>query len=274
MRAWIFSDLHRSDSCVPESLPVPDADICLCSGGVSRRGPEHAVKFLGEKVSSIMPVILVPGNFDYHRSSIIEGGRDAAIAAASYPNVHLLNRTTVFIGGFRFIGATLWGDAELAVSEGLRLFFARRDASDFLKIKLSRQPSRRFSSIELGTLKREDTDFIKTALGQSNDTPTVVITHHAPSRRSLPDTYLSACGLCRPTGDLETEIRRWKPEMWVHGNLRSRHDYYISKTRVICNPRGPRECPVPDFDPGLVVELTSSCQGKLEPVQRCDVSIS
>ncbi|MDX1009350.1 hypothetical protein GOE08_21080 [Sinorhizobium medicae] len=77
MRAWIFSDLHTELSRAKESLSVPDADICLRAGDICDHGPASAVTNRGEHVSAKMPVIVVAGNHDYYRSSIVEGGREA-----------------------------------------------------------------------------------------------------------------------------------------------------------------------------------------------------
>ncbi len=91
----------------------------------------------------------------------------------------------------------------------------------------------------------------------------VVITHHAPSPRSLLRypalTELDHCY----TSDLERLcVGDAAPSLWLHGHIHSNCDYVVGDTtRVVCNPRGypdrrhasGRENP--DFDPCLVVEV-------------------
>lgn len=255
MKAWIFSDLHTEAYPCDMPLPVPDADVCLCAGNICVNGPASAVTYLGERVSRAMPVILVAGNRDYYRSSICEGAREAFARAGEFPNVHLLSRSGVMVGGIRFFGATLWGDTELLVSQRLALFFARREAEDAMKIKMSKRPLKRFSSTHLEALSGQDRNFLRRALRKSNGGTTIVLTHHAPSQKSLPPELLAEARCANRVGELEAEIQRHQPAVWVHGNLNNRSDYSIAATRVICNPRGYPARPVPGFDPGLVIDL-------------------
>lgn len=38
--------------------------------------------------------------------------------------------------------------------------------------------------------------------------------------------------------DLEPQIRRWQPALWLHGHVHDSFDYYIGNTRIVANPRG------------------------------------
>ena len=46
-------------------------------------------------------------------------------------------------------------------------------------------------------------------------------------------------------------------KLWIHGHLHSSNDYFIGKTRVVCNPRGrgTAEQKNQDFDPTFSVEI-------------------
>lgn len=64
----------------------------------------------------------------------------------------------------------------------------------------------------------------------------IVMTHFAPSRRSL-------AGPADPTDgyyatDLEALITATRPALWVHGHIHHARDYRIGATRVLCNPAG------------------------------------
>ncbi len=71
-----------------------------------------------------------------------------------------------------------------------------------------------------------------------HDGPTVVITHLAPARGSIAAKFagspLNACFV----SDLEPQIRRWQPALWLHGHVHDSFDDRIGSTRVVTNPRG------------------------------------
>ncbi|MBX5216494.1 hypothetical protein HJC05_20105 [Rhizobium sp. NLR9a] len=171
MRALIFSDLHTELRRAGEPLPVPDTDICLCAGDVCDNGPASAVSYLGEHVSAKMPVMLVAGNHDYHRSSIVEGRREARLRADAFPDVHFLDRDVAIVGGYRFVGATLWGGVDLSVSPRAALYLARGEAEDCRKIKMSRNPATALSRARIEALKSDDMVFLKEALGEGGPFP-------------------------------------------------------------------------------------------------------
>ncbi len=83
----------------------------------------------------------------------------------------------------------------------------------------------------------------------------MVITHHAPSLRSLADspdagTLLDAAY----ANDCEDLMGGERVALWLHGHSHTAVDYDIEGTRVVCNPRGyPGE--QTGFNPNLVLTL-------------------
>lgn len=84
---------------------------------------------------------------------------------------------------------------------------------------------------------------------------TVVVTHHAPHRLSVPPQYdgdpLTPCYASHLP-----ELVRPPVDLWIHGHIHDSMDYDIEGTRVLVNPRGykpPDENPA--FEPSLVVEI-------------------
>jgi Icc-related predicted phosphoesterase len=83
----------------------------------------------------------------------------------------------------------------------------------------------------------------------------VVVTHHAPSRESIPPAFDG--DPCNPAfaSDLSRFIVESEARLWVHGHIHFSCDYPLGKTRVLANPRGYPTEPRTGFDPGLIVEV-------------------
>ncbi|MFL0690732.1 MAG: metallophosphoesterase [Agrobacterium tumefaciens] len=263
MRAWIFSDLSIASRSCPPALSTPDADVCICAGDICEGGPERAVRYLGEHVSHEMPVILVPGNRDYYRASLVEGLREAMyVAAQLYPSVHVLSRHSIVLGGHRFIGATLWSDFNLHGNMSWAMRCAQTELNDYREIKFSNVPPQQFSAGHASGQNHMDKHFIRSTLGTPFAGPTVVVTHHAPSILSLGPHFAGAPLPASAVTNLEPDISRYRPAAWIHGHIHHRSDYFVMGTRVICNPRGDAAEPVPNFDPGFVVNLGGQAIGE------------
>ncbi len=77
-----------------------------------------------------------------------------------------------------------------------------------------------------------------TGSAQPFDGKTVVVTHHAPSPRSVHPRY--AQDLLTPAfaSDLEGLMDASRVALWIHGHTYEAFDYRVHGTRIVCNPRG------------------------------------
>lgn len=66
----------------------------------------------------------------------------------------------------------------------------------------------------------------------------VVMTHHAPSFRSVPPIFQTSKINGGYYSDLDHVVEELKPALWVHGHIHVPCDYMIGETRVICNAAG------------------------------------
>ena len=87
--------------------------------------------------------------------------------------------------------------------------------------------------------------------GQKN----VIITHHAPSLRSVPERPQYAQLAPGYATKLDALVAESGAALWVHGHIHMPSNYHIGHTRVVCNPRGYRHAFVPGFNPALVIEV-------------------
>ena len=83
----------------------------------------------------------------------------------------------------------------------------------------------------------------------------MIVTHHAPSDRSLPPGYQDDWLSPAYASSLDSLIEASEAKLWVHGHTHRPVDDGVGGTRVISNPRGYTDEPVAGFDPRLVIEL-------------------
>ena len=102
----------------------------------------------------------------------------------------------------------------------------------------------------------ESQRFLAGFLDENRGRKTVVVTHHAPSMRSIAPRFSESIYSAAFASDLEEMIVDRGPNLWVHGHVHHKLDYCVGNTRVICNPRGYYGDPnFADFDIGMVIEV-------------------
>ncbi|MBP2460466.1 MULTISPECIES: metallophosphoesterase [unclassified Rhizobium] len=258
MRAWIFSDLHIETNPEFKLAKIPDADVCICAGDVLDGGVIASILWLAEFVAPHMPVVFVPGNHEYYRSSIKEGLTAGYKLAEAYDNLFMLDGDSVVLGGYRFIGATLWTNFDLHDEPRLAMAIAKDELNDYRRIKLSKTPFKRFSPQESLHLHCRAAIDIDNVYRSQPILPTVIISHHAPSLMSVPRHFLKDGLTPSFASRFEYRILEYEPLLWVHGHIHSPSDYLIGRTRVICNPLGyPGETSRQSFIPNLVIDLAA-----------------
>jgi Icc-related predicted phosphoesterase len=85
--------------------------------------------------------------------------------------------------------------------------------------------------------------------------PTVVLTHHAPSIRSLEPARVSNLLDAAFASDLESLMDGDRVRLWIHGHTHRCVDYAINGTRILSNAAGYPSDPAPGFDPALVIDM-------------------
>ncbi|CAH0247687.1 3',5'-cyclic adenosine monophosphate phosphodiesterase CpdA [Agrobacterium fabrum] len=257
MKLWIVSDIHLEFGEPFLQTPPDGVDVMICAGDVAIKGIVPGLRWLAKSFARHIPVVVVAGNHDFYSASIEEGIRDAREYASGLPNVYFLENDACEIGGVRFVGGTLWTDFRLyGRNPTVAMSYALHGMNDFKKIKLSKRPFRKFRPLDAYQKHIETRNFIDAELREhAVIKTTVVVTHHAPSPRSIDLGFrhdpLSACY----ASDMEDLLCEVGPRLWIHGHLHHRNDYVVADTRVVSNAMGyPNE--ETGFDPNLVVEVT------------------
>lgn len=231
MKVWIASDLH-TDAAPWRLGTIPAHDLLVLAGDVAD-GPVATVAEL-RRIQALTgrPIIFTPGNHDFANSTL----RPPEFQGQAWPIAILQAGASIRIGDVRFLGATLWTDFELNDLGERAQRWAIASMPEFGTVRHETE-DRLITPRDIGLEHDHDRAALEAALSRPHDGTTVVVTHHAPSARSIPEdpwherwpAYAS---------DIEAMIRRFQPALWVHGHIHEPQDYKIDVTRVLSNPRG------------------------------------
>ncbi len=250
MKLHILGDVHVEFEAFDP--PDTDADVVLLAGDihVGQKGLAWAAAKFPTK-----PVVYVLGNHEYYGQALPKH-TERMKARCAGSNVQVLENATLTLDGITFLGCTLWTDFELLGDPRIAGYAATQKMNDYRKIRVS--PSyRRLRSLDTAIEHRRSLRWLKTTLASGDPAKTVVVTHHAPSPRSLAARYSEDILSAAFASDLDDFVSACGAALWVHGHLHCSSDYVLGRTRVVCNPRGYPDERNPDFVPDLVVALDS-----------------
>lgn len=247
MKLHILNDLHIEfeDFEPPETV----ADVAVLAGdiGVGVQGLHWAHTRLPDR-----PVIYVPGNheFYHHDIALIEELKELAP-----DKMHILNDDPVIIDGVRFLGSTLWTDFAL-FGEANQRFAMQRARKQMTDFSIIRNHGRCLTPEDAVQMHQHSRRWLATSLAEPFNGKTVVVSHHAPSIRSVHPRYAHDPLTPAFASNVENIINGDQVALWIHGHMHESIDYLINGSRVVCNPRGYAPMALdPEFRPNCVVEL-------------------
>ncbi len=247
MKLHILSDIHNEFEVF--EAPATEADIVVLAGDVhvGRRGLDWALQQFPNK-----PIIYVLGNHEYYGEAIPKHTSKLRELAAG-TNLHILEEKALTLDGVTFLGCTLWTDFALFGDPRVAGYEVTQRMTDYKKIRVSPSYSR-LRSIDTAVIHQKSRSWIQSQSKElSNDV--IVVTHHAPSRKSLPETRQDDLMSTAYASHLDEVVERSNAKLWIHGHLHNSSDYRIGKTRVLCNPRGYPDERNSRFIPDLVVSV-------------------
>ena len=253
MRIRVLSDLHREFAHV--ELPAAEADVVVLAGDTDRgtRGVTWAAAAFPDT-----PVLYVAGNHEFYEERI---GRlhEKLRAAAAATNVTILENETWELAGYRFFGATLWTDFNLFGDQPSAMLAAGAKTggmTDYRKIR--RYDTSRLQPKHTAMLHAESRLALTRFLNSGDRTKSIVVTHHAPSARSVQTGKESDPLTPAYASNLEPLIHESGPALWIHGHIHEFRDYRIGNTRVLNNPLGYQTPPDPErtgFRNDFIIDL-------------------
>lgn len=263
MRLQLVSDLHleRYPDFVPQA--APDADVLVLAGDIGSYQAGSLLAARGDedfglgRFSPLRPgapwkrVLFVPGNHEFDGIELQSASVRLREVCARL-GLTWLEREAAVIDGVRFLGTTLWTDfAALAQQEPTAtrqmqaLDKALRAANFYLRKNSTLHPDgRHLLAEDLRPMGLACQQWLREALAQPFDGPTVVITHFAPTLHSTDPRY----GLTPGTAGFCNGLDALLPhaDLWVHGHLHSPTDHTVRgqhegrdwACRIVANPRG------------------------------------
>ena len=249
MRIRILSDLHVDLGRV--DLPQVEADVTVLAGDV--RPGKAALTWIRENFPE-KPVVYVLGNHEFYGGAVPKLIEDCRRLCAN-TNIRVLENDTLIIDGVRFLGCTLWTDFCLLGDPALAGREAAMVMNDYRFIRRS-PVFRRLTGRDTAEFHARSRRWLTERLNLAATLPTVIVTHHAPSARSLHPEEAGDLLSAAYASDLDDFIAATRAPLWIHGHIHRSNDYCIGTTRVISNPRGYSEGGGrTGFDPELVVDL-------------------
>ena len=246
MKIHVLSDLHLEFSGFEPA--GHDADVVVIAGDLHKK--ERGLEWIAEHFPG-KPVIYVAGNHEFYGAALPRLTAKLQKKTRG-TNVHFLERAAVDISGIRFLGATLWTDYRLLGPAHTGMAAAEEVMNDFKRIRVSPQ-YRRLRAFDLQKLHFATLRFLDQELRDPR--PTIVVTHHAPSAKSVVEADRSDLLSSAYASDLDAKIEAWAPLVWIHGHTHHAVAYQIGATRVLSNPRGYPDEPVEGFVEDLCIEI-------------------
>lgn len=238
MKLLVMSDLHfefmRDHGDTFLDIEWPDHDVCVLAGDLS--SSKHFASSMEKCCRKFDRIVYVSGNHEYYSSRYSVAKKLILRQASIFKNLHILNNSECVLDGQRFVGGTMWYPRELDP-------MSRFGMNDFVAIK----------GIE--SVYEENSGFRNYIF--SVDPDDIVVTHHCPSRKSIPDQHENdPINAFFVDYAMENVIMQRQPKLWIHGHTHSHFDYKMGSTRVYCNPLGyPDEYDWPLFFASLIIEV-------------------
>jgi Icc-related predicted phosphoesterase len=248
MRIQVISDLHQEFGFMDRSFE--GADLVVLAGDINLG--TNGIDSIKSMITDV-PVIYVLGNHEYYKGSYPKT-LDAIRNSATETNVHVLEDKAITIDGVTFHGATLWTDFPVQGDSKLNGSICQGKMNDYKMIR--KDPSySKLRSIDTSVIHQQSLKWIRSSLESSMTEKNIVVTHHAPSMKSIPEEFKNDVLCSAYASNLDPLILKYQPRYWIHGHIHQLTKYDVGGTSVLCNPHGYMDQSYNGFDKNLVIEI-------------------
>lgn len=233
MKIQVVSDNHLEHGMLTqlhEELINCDSDIIVIAGDYSKGTNLKNVLINLHYATKGKPILFVLGNHEFYGSSRKSFEPFIKNITKTYPNIHILCEDIVIIDNVVFLGSTGWWDGSYGqfteeTMMGLNDFRMIYDIMD------------NENGIAWGNKARE---FFENNLMfyTQQDMKVVCISHHMPHTQCVHPMFANDklnVFFCNNWNDI---IGYYEPNLWIHGHTHTSNDFYVGKTRIVCNPQG------------------------------------
>lgn len=242
-----------------ELIPVMDDEkeqtLILAGDICNARDVMQLSDFFSALNDRFKSVIYIVGNHEYYFHNYQKTVEYIKCVLEQFDNITVLNNQVVELDDCLIVAGTMWTNFDN--ENPMSMEYARGAMSDY---RLVNNGSRLLSPYDtVDEFKQFMSVFDN--LHKYPDKPLVVVTHHAPSYKSVTSQFVGSPLNPAFVNNLDNFISQMNIKYWFHGHVHSKCDYMIDNTRVIANPRGygsfsnEATNENPEFNSQLVVEV-------------------
>lgn len=241
----VISDIHTEtfynytelNKCIREIEKKKISTILVLAGDIGNIKSSFYFYFLTCMAKLYDHVLLISGNHDIYDFDIIQGYKELKkmcnkINDIVDNNLYFLNRDVVHIDDFIFVGCTLWTN----VSD-IEHYNVYHKMNDYCRIKnFNVHQQNRLHSIDRKWLLNT----VPYISGKQEycDKTIIVVTHHAPSVKLIPQKYIkSKINSAFVCSDIPESLFK-HIDYWVYGHIHIPQKHYIHQCTFISNPLG------------------------------------
>ena len=241
MKLQILSDLHL-DINYRQPYQLKDKDTFTIVCGDIAGSMDKTCAWLDVNVKQ---GLFVAGNHMFYSEPTRTLQQITQAYGERYPltnELSFLNDTAKIVNDVVFVGGTLWTDYCLFGTSAAPMckLLAEQGMNDFRFGRV--QHGKKIARLTADDCERAFHASVATideVARQYPDKQVVVITHHAPSLRSVDEQYVNSALTAAFACNLEDFIvAHPNIKLWCHGHVHTFKDYKIGQCRVVCNPLG------------------------------------
>lgn len=242
MKLRLISDIHLESLSEYKDnyFNVGEGDVLILAGNIliakhfntNKKLKDLYLNFFEDCTKKYNKILYVLGNtehYGYHLDSTYD-----TLLKNLPSSICLLENEELIFNDWVFIGMTLWTDFNNRNKYDIEA--SKQILSDYQIIRTG--PNyRKLQPEDIIQINCNSKKYLNKQLKKYKNNNVVLITHHPPSKKSIPETCIDTLTTSSNYSDMSNVIQRNSQiKYWVHGHVDKENDYNISKCRVISNP--------------------------------------
>lgn len=224
MRIQYASDLHlefeQNRKYLAKNPLIISGEVLILAGDiVPLLDPYLTDAFFSYVSQHYKKVFWVPGNHEFYHNDL--SGYSSSYNIPIRPNVHIVHNCEIVFNNIQFIFSTLWSKISKKNEQ-----LIEQSVADFHCIT---RKGRKIKTRDFNQLHAESLGFIKQSLAAST-LPSVVVSHHLPSRLCNSERHQSSPINEAFCVDLTSFITSCNANFWIYG-----HSHFNQKPLIIGN---------------------------------------